>query len=288
MPLPVIEDLCIRMGSLEYRHGQLVKKVIQVSDAEVADGIAIGEIGPRVSTVGGQVVMETCVEIKGSRFPRWVEAKVVSSEVESEEWRRLLLYQMCVAIDATTDDREEDFFPQNGKTCVNGYTYPDVDEGWFEREWRRGASERGSGEVLLWKNADTTPGTRGLNEKIIERTGERMEAPDEALEEMDEGTGTPFCRVWEKEFLGSEAKNTPSDISQNNILIISLDQYFNIKVLLFPSNQPRRSIFPQLAERMNSEFIIKMERRWGKGGEGGIYAKVRRTVAAGLSSNSVR
>ncbi|GJY30130.1 hypothetical protein Tco_0413625 [Tanacetum coccineum] len=55
VPPPVIEDLCTRMGNLEYRHGQLVKKVIQVSDAEVADGITIGEIGPRVSAVEGQV-----------------------------------------------------------------------------------------------------------------------------------------------------------------------------------------------------------------------------------------
>ncbi|GKC01103.1 hypothetical protein Tco_0987239 [Tanacetum coccineum] len=34
-----------------------------------------------------------------ANFPRWVEAKVVSSEVEGEKWRRLLLHQMCVAID---------------------------------------------------------------------------------------------------------------------------------------------------------------------------------------------
>nr|GEZ17511.1 hypothetical protein [Tanacetum cinerariifolium] len=34
---------------------ELVKKVIQVSDAEVADGYAIGEISLRVSTVEGQV-----------------------------------------------------------------------------------------------------------------------------------------------------------------------------------------------------------------------------------------
>ncbi|GJT80308.1 hypothetical protein Tco_1054650 [Tanacetum coccineum] len=54
MPPPVIEDLCTRMGNLEYGHGQLVKKVIQVSDAEVADGIVIGEIGPRFSAVEGQ------------------------------------------------------------------------------------------------------------------------------------------------------------------------------------------------------------------------------------------
>ncbi|GKC08859.1 hypothetical protein Tco_1000469 [Tanacetum coccineum] len=46
-----------------------------------------------------------------TRFPRWVEAKVVSSEVESEKWRRLLLHQMCVAIDVATDVREEDFLP---------------------------------------------------------------------------------------------------------------------------------------------------------------------------------
>nr|GEY56877.1 hypothetical protein [Tanacetum cinerariifolium] len=56
MPLSVIEDLCTRMGNLEYSRGQLVKKVIMMSDAKVADGIAIGEIGPRVSTVEGQLV----------------------------------------------------------------------------------------------------------------------------------------------------------------------------------------------------------------------------------------
>ncbi|GJZ99148.1 hypothetical protein Tco_0671699 [Tanacetum coccineum] len=36
-------------GNLEYRHRQLVKKVIQVSDAEVAAGNSIREIGPRAS-----------------------------------------------------------------------------------------------------------------------------------------------------------------------------------------------------------------------------------------------
>nr|GFA66351.1 hypothetical protein [Tanacetum cinerariifolium] len=47
----VIEDLRTRMGNLEYGHGQLVKMVITVNDAEVADSIAIWEIGPRVSNV---------------------------------------------------------------------------------------------------------------------------------------------------------------------------------------------------------------------------------------------
>ncbi|GKE92244.1 hypothetical protein Tco_1573339 [Tanacetum coccineum] len=54
MPPSVIEDLCTRMGNLNYGHGLLVKKVITVSDAEVA-GIAIGEIGPRVSIVEDQM-----------------------------------------------------------------------------------------------------------------------------------------------------------------------------------------------------------------------------------------
>ncbi|GJZ00580.1 putative ribonuclease H-like domain-containing protein [Tanacetum coccineum] len=55
VPSSVIKDLCTRMGNLEYGHGLLVKKVITVSDAEVADSIDIGEIGPRVSIVEGQM-----------------------------------------------------------------------------------------------------------------------------------------------------------------------------------------------------------------------------------------
>nr|GEX33669.1 hypothetical protein [Tanacetum cinerariifolium] len=55
VPPSLIEDLSTRIGNLEYGHGQLLKKVIQVSDAEVADDIPIWEIGPRVSAVEGQV-----------------------------------------------------------------------------------------------------------------------------------------------------------------------------------------------------------------------------------------
>ncbi|GKE68409.1 hypothetical protein Tco_1526481, partial [Tanacetum coccineum] len=53
LPIPpvVIEDLSTRLGNLEYGHGQLVQKVIQVSDAEVAAGVTIGEIGPRVFAI---------------------------------------------------------------------------------------------------------------------------------------------------------------------------------------------------------------------------------------------
>ncbi|GKC73351.1 hypothetical protein Tco_1119234 [Tanacetum coccineum] len=51
----VIEDLSTRLGNLEYGHRQLVQKVIQVSDAEVADGVTIWDIGPRVFGVEGQI-----------------------------------------------------------------------------------------------------------------------------------------------------------------------------------------------------------------------------------------
>nr|GEY09602.1 hypothetical protein [Tanacetum cinerariifolium] len=60
VPPTVIEDLSTRLGNLEYRHGVLMRKVEEVSDAEVADSIAIGEIHPRVATVEEQIqVMES-------------------------------------------------------------------------------------------------------------------------------------------------------------------------------------------------------------------------------------
>ncbi|GKC38759.1 hypothetical protein Tco_1051143 [Tanacetum coccineum] len=57
LPVPplVIEDLSTRLDNIEYGHGQLVKKVIQVSDAEVAAGVSIREIGLRVFAIEGQV-----------------------------------------------------------------------------------------------------------------------------------------------------------------------------------------------------------------------------------------
>ncbi|GJX90161.1 hypothetical protein Tco_0343487 [Tanacetum coccineum] len=150
-PPSVIKDLSTRLGNLEYGHGQLVKKVIQVSDAEVAVGVTIGEIGPRVFAIEGQVQdiqaavqqrdaqiqqLQSTVSEMGSRestlmqcilgmdrrlaelerrLPgpqslRWVEAEMVSPEVESKKWRRLLLHKMRVAFDVSTDGHEEDFF----------------------------------------------------------------------------------------------------------------------------------------------------------------------------------
>ncbi|GKC43109.1 hypothetical protein Tco_1060831 [Tanacetum coccineum] len=57
---------------------------------------------------------DTKILLKMSRFLSWVEAGKVSPEVESEKWRRLLLHWMYDAFDVSTDEREEDFFPQNG------------------------------------------------------------------------------------------------------------------------------------------------------------------------------
>ncbi|GJU12249.1 hypothetical protein Tco_1134645 [Tanacetum coccineum] len=55
VPPSVIEVLCTRIGNLEHGHGLLVKKVINVSDAEVTNSIAIGEIHLRVYVVEGHV-----------------------------------------------------------------------------------------------------------------------------------------------------------------------------------------------------------------------------------------
>nr|GEX21111.1 putative reverse transcriptase domain-containing protein [Tanacetum cinerariifolium] len=60
VPPTVIEDLSTCLGNLEYRHGVFMRKVEEVSDAEVADSIGIGKIHPRVAIVGEQVqVMES-------------------------------------------------------------------------------------------------------------------------------------------------------------------------------------------------------------------------------------
>ncbi|GJZ96080.1 hypothetical protein Tco_0668414 [Tanacetum coccineum] len=53
-------------------------------------------------------------ESHASRYDQ-VEAEKVNSEVGNEKWRRLLLREMCVAFDVSTDGREEDFFSRIGE-----------------------------------------------------------------------------------------------------------------------------------------------------------------------------
>ncbi|GJR26790.1 hypothetical protein Tco_1103022 [Tanacetum coccineum] len=202
LPVPpfVIEDLSIRLGNLEYGHGQLVKKVIQVMASQMIHAVDIVEqVGAQVEQ-GQQTAAqrdETIAELTQQgehidavhfgigetdcsieektiryleepryvgkivtvkmldnmrmnvmgqlrkkkiicpangfynarhptpltawresshhdRIPKWVEAELVSPEVESEKWRRLLLHSMSVAFYVSTDGREEDFFPRNG------------------------------------------------------------------------------------------------------------------------------------------------------------------------------
>ncbi|GJZ81412.1 hypothetical protein Tco_0646406 [Tanacetum coccineum] len=79
LPVPsfVIEDLSTRLGNLEYGHGQLVQRVNQVSDARVAAGVTIGEIGPRVYAVEGQV--QVVVSQIAHAVDRWEQ---VGAQVE--------------------------------------------------------------------------------------------------------------------------------------------------------------------------------------------------------------
>ncbi|GJY60789.1 hypothetical protein Tco_0461446 [Tanacetum coccineum] len=77
IPPSVIKDLSTRLGNLEYEHGQLVKKVIQVSDAEVAADVTIREISLRVFAIEGQVqVMASQMVHAANRF------KQISTQVE--------------------------------------------------------------------------------------------------------------------------------------------------------------------------------------------------------------
>nr|GEU56246.1 hypothetical protein [Tanacetum cinerariifolium] len=54
-PSSVYKDFSTRLDNLEYWHGQLVLRVNQVSDVEIAADVTIGELGPRVYPVEGQV-----------------------------------------------------------------------------------------------------------------------------------------------------------------------------------------------------------------------------------------
>nr|GFA26207.1 reverse transcriptase [Tanacetum cinerariifolium] len=80
-PRPTSVTEGTRLGNLEYRHGVLMRKMDEVSDAKVANNIAIGEIYPRVATMEEQVqVMESQTVQVVSRFEE-IETKV--QQVES-------------------------------------------------------------------------------------------------------------------------------------------------------------------------------------------------------------
>nr|GEU87289.1 hypothetical protein [Tanacetum cinerariifolium] len=77
VPPFVIEDLSTHLGNLEYRHGLLVQRVNQVSDAEVAADVTIEELGLRIYAVEGQV--QVIVSQMAHAENRWEK---VSAQVE--------------------------------------------------------------------------------------------------------------------------------------------------------------------------------------------------------------
>nr|GEV65486.1 hypothetical protein [Tanacetum cinerariifolium] len=130
LPVPptAIEDLSTRLGNLEYRHGVLMRKVEEVSDAEVADSIFIGEIHPKEATVEEQVqVMESQAVQVVSRLKE-IETRVqqVESRVDTypsddqypskeDDWFELSIDDGKVKVFRVFEMIEHD-----GKACIYG------------------------------------------------------------------------------------------------------------------------------------------------------------------------
>nr|GEW76380.1 hypothetical protein [Tanacetum cinerariifolium] len=83
VPPTVIEDLGTRLGNLEYKHRVLMRKIEEVSDAEVADSIAIGGIHPRVATMGEQVESRVDTHPSGQMAVQGQELRTRVTEMES-------------------------------------------------------------------------------------------------------------------------------------------------------------------------------------------------------------
>nr|GFC23085.1 hypothetical protein [Tanacetum cinerariifolium] len=95
----MIDDLCVRMSNLEYRHGELVKMEI-MSDAEAADSIAIREIHPRVTTLKGQVQT-----LQTSLHRAWLQNHQLQTRLsEMEIHEGTLISFMCWMEDRYHDD----------------------------------------------------------------------------------------------------------------------------------------------------------------------------------------
>nr|GEZ75242.1 hypothetical protein [Tanacetum cinerariifolium] len=72
-------------------HGQLVKKVIQVSDAKVAAGVSIGEIGPMVFAIEGQV------QVMASQMVHAVDRREqVGAQVEQGQTQQVQVLQAAM------------------------------------------------------------------------------------------------------------------------------------------------------------------------------------------------
>nr|GEY85518.1 hypothetical protein [Tanacetum cinerariifolium] len=88
VPPIVTKNLSTLLGNLEYIHGVLVRKMKDVSDAEVADSIAIREIHPRMATVGEQVKSRVATHPSGQMAVQGQDVIAGSSQQSghSSEW----------------------------------------------------------------------------------------------------------------------------------------------------------------------------------------------------------
>ncbi|GKB18049.1 hypothetical protein Tco_0851972 [Tanacetum coccineum] len=109
VPPLVIEDVFTRMGNLEYGYGLLVKKVITVSDVEVADGIAIGEIRPRVYVVEGQgqVMASQIVQVVNGLEQVGAHVEQGQQAVTQRDEVIFRLSQQVQTLQATVQHRDE-------------------------------------------------------------------------------------------------------------------------------------------------------------------------------------
>ncbi|GJT29242.1 hypothetical protein Tco_0909517 [Tanacetum coccineum] len=109
VPPSVIEDLYTRMGNLEYGHRQLVKKVITVSDAEVADSIAIGGIGPRAATQKDETIAGLSQQVQTLQAAvqhRYMQIQQLQSLVAEMSRREGTLLQCILGLDRRLADVE--------------------------------------------------------------------------------------------------------------------------------------------------------------------------------------
>nr|GEZ35141.1 hypothetical protein [Tanacetum cinerariifolium] len=143
LPVPpsVIEDLSIRLDNLEYEHGLLVKKVIQVSDVEVAVGVSIGEIGPRVFAIERQVqyhgrtfvTKTTC-----STFLRMSQSHIqLTISLRMDRYQDMSVIAPVVGMDEDIamlfgdDDSEDDDFSDDDSEEVEDEEVWEVNEEWL-------------------------------------------------------------------------------------------------------------------------------------------------------------
>nr|GEX37043.1 ribonuclease H-like domain-containing protein [Tanacetum cinerariifolium] len=97
-----IEGQCIRAKNLEHEHGTLVRKIQDVSDAQVDDGIAIGELRPMVTTLEGRV------EVLASQHDGVMD-KVVEVEEKFLKMQDKVNKYPCGQVDGLREDVDELF-----------------------------------------------------------------------------------------------------------------------------------------------------------------------------------